>query len=77
MTELILDFLGVAFDSKPHELLAAARDETRTITLTIPGISFHDRKGKEILATDTRMPVEIVSFLNQKGYTLLELSQFQ
>ena len=77
MTELILDFLGVAFDSKPHELLAAARDETRTITLTFPGISFHDKEGKEILATGTRMPVEIVSFLNQKGYSLLELSQFQ
>jgi len=77
MTELILDFLGLPFDSKPHHLLAAARDETRSIKLTIPGISFHDREGKKILATNTRMPVEIVSFLNQKGYNILELSQFQ
>ncbi|UCH01063.1 MAG: LysM peptidoglycan-binding domain-containing protein [Deltaproteobacteria bacterium] len=77
MTELILDFLGLPFDSKPHHLLAAARDETRSIKLTIPGISFHDQGGKRILATNTRMPVEIVSFLNQKGYRILELSQFQ
>jgi len=75
MTELILDFLGLPFDSKPHQLLAAARDEKRGITLTIPGISFHDREGKKILATDTMMPVEIVSFLNKKGYSVLELSQ--
>jgi hypothetical protein len=77
MTELILDFLGLPFDSKPHHLLAAARDEKRSIALTIPGISFHDQEGKKVLATDIMMPVEIVSFLNQKGYNLLELSQFQ
>jgi len=75
MTERILDFLGLPFDSKPHRFLAAARDDTRNITLTIPGISFHDQEGKKILATDKKMPQEIVSFLNQKGYNLLELSQ--
>jgi len=74
-TERILDFLGLPFDSKPHRFLAAARDDTRNITLTIPGISFHDQEGKKILATDKKMPQEIVSFLNQKGYNLLELSQ--
>ncbi|MEE8300028.1 MAG: LysM peptidoglycan-binding domain-containing protein [Desulfatiglandales bacterium] len=77
MTELILDFLGLPFDSKPHHLLTAARDETRGIKLTIPGISFHDQEGKKVLAIDTKMPVEIVSFLNQKGYNILELGQFQ
>jgi LysM repeat protein len=77
MTELILDFLGLPFDSKPHHLLAAARDETRGIKLTIPGISFHDQERKKVLATDIKMPVEIVSFLNQKGYSILELGQFQ
>ncbi len=77
MTELILDFLGLPFDSKPHHLLAAARDEKRSIALTIPGISFHDQEGKKVFATDIMLPVEIVSFLNQKGYNLLELSQFQ
>jgi LysM repeat protein len=75
MTERILDFLGLPFDSKPHRFLAAARDDTRNITLTIPGVSFHDQEGKKILATDKKMPQEIVSFLNQKGYNLLELSQ--
>jgi hypothetical protein len=75
MTERILDFLGLPFDSKPHRFLAAARDDTRNITLTIPGISFHDQEGKKILATDKKMSQEIVSFLNQKGYNLLELSQ--
>ncbi|RLB27857.1 MAG: hypothetical protein DRG66_04725 [Deltaproteobacteria bacterium] len=75
MTEQILDFLGLPFDSKPHRFLAAARDDTRNITLTIPGISFHDQEGKKILATDKKMPQEIVSFLYQKGYNLLELSQ--
>jgi len=75
MTERILDFLGLPFDSKPHRFLAAARDDTRNITLTIPGVSFHAQEGKKILATDKKMPQEIVSFLNQKGYNLLELSQ--
>ena len=75
ITKQILTFLGLSFDSKPYHFLAATRDETRNITLTIPGISFHDQEGKKILATDKKMPQEIVSFLNQKGYNLLELSQ--
>ncbi len=77
MTELILDFLGLSFESKSHQFLASARDETRNITFTIPGISFYDHEGRKILATDKKMPVEIVSFLNQKGYTILELSQLE
>ena len=77
ITELTLDFLGLSFDSKPHHFLAASRDKTRNITLTIPGISFYDQEGKKILATDKKMPIEIVSFLNQKGYHVLELSEFQ
>ena len=76
-TELILDFLGLSFDSKPHHFLTASRDETKNITLTIPGISFYDQEGKKILATDKKMPEEIVLFLNQKGYHVLELSQLE
>jgi hypothetical protein len=57
--------------------MTADRDKTRNITLTVPGISFYDQEGKKILATDKKMPEEIVSFLNQKGYNLLELSQFK
>ena len=77
ITELILDFLGLSYDSKPHHFLTADRDETRNIILTVSGISFYDQEGKHILATDKKMPAEIVSFLNQKGYNLFELSQFE
>ena len=77
ITKLILDFLDISFDSEPHQFLTADRDETRNITITVPGVSFYDQKGKHILATDKKVPAEIVSFLNQKGYTLLELSQFE
>jgi len=76
-TELILDFLGLSYDSNSHQFLTAEREETRNITLTVPGISFYDQEGKHILATDKKMPAEIVSFLNQKGYNLLELGQFE
>jgi len=77
ITEELLDFLGLSYDSKPHHFLTSSRDEARNITLTVPGISFYDQEGKHILATDKNMPQEIISFLNQKGYTLLELSQFE
>ena len=76
-TELILDFLGLSYDSKPHQFVTAEREETRNITLIVPGVSFYDQEGKHILATDKKMPAEIVSFLNQKGYNLLELSQLE
>jgi len=76
-TELMLDLLGLSYDSKPHHFLTADREETRNIALTVPGISFYDHEGKHILATDKKMPAEIVSFLNQKGYNLLELGQFE
>ncbi|MBW2006210.1 MAG: LysM peptidoglycan-binding domain-containing protein [Deltaproteobacteria bacterium] len=77
MTELILDFLGLSYDSEPHHFLTADREETRNITLNVPGIYFSDHEGKKILATDKKIPAEIVSFLNQRGYNLLELSQFE
>ena len=77
ITELLLAFLGLSYDAEPHRFLTSKRDEARNITLTVPGISFYDQEGKHILATDKKMPQEIISFLNQKGYTLLELSQFK
>jgi LysM repeat protein len=77
ITKVLLDFLGLSYDSKPHHFLTSSRDEARNITLTVPGISFYDQEGKHILATDKKMPEEIISFLNQKGYTFLELSQFE
>jgi LysM repeat protein len=77
ITELVLDFLELEFDSKPHDFLASSRDESRNITLTVQGISFSDKNNRKILATDTTLPLEVVSFLNQRGYHLLELSQLQ
>jgi LysM repeat protein len=72
-TELILDFLGVQFESKPHDFPASARDEARNIMLTISGISFYDQEKNKIFATDKTLPEELVSFLNARGYHLLEL----
>jgi hypothetical protein len=77
VTELTLNLLGLSYDSNSHHFLTSGRDKTKNITLTVPGISFYDKEGKHILATDKKIPTEIVSFLNQKGYTLLELSQFE
>jgi LysM repeat protein len=77
MTQLILDFMGLSYDTNPHRFQAAVRDKSRNIMLTVPGIGFYDREGNHILATSKKMPTEIISFLNQKGYTLLALSQFE
>lgn len=77
ITQLVLDFLELEFDSKPHDFLVSSRDEARNITLTVQGISFSDRDRRKILATDTTLPIEVVAFLNQRGYHLLELGQLQ
>ncbi|MGM0383628.1 MAG: LysM peptidoglycan-binding domain-containing protein [Thermodesulfobacteriota bacterium] len=77
MTELLLDFLEVSYDSNPHHFLTGNRDKSKNITIEVPGISFYDQEGKHILATEKKIPKEIILFLNQKGYTLLELSQFE
>ena len=77
ITEVVLDFLELEFDSKPHDFLVSSRDEARNIMLTIQGISFSDRDRRKILATDTTLPPEVVAFLNQRGYHLLELGQLQ
>lgn len=77
ITELVLDFLELEFDSKPHDFLVSSRNESRNITLTVQGISFSDKNNRKILATDTTLPLEVVAFLNQRGYHLLELGQLQ
>jgi hypothetical protein len=77
ITELVLDFLDVEFDPRPHDFLVSSRDEARNITLTVQGISFSDKDNRKILASDTTLPDEVVAFLNQKGYHLLELGQLQ
>jgi hypothetical protein len=76
MASLILDFLGLPFASKPHHFPAAAREETRDITLSFSGVSFADKAGKMILATDKRVPDELILFLNKSGYRVLDLTTF-
>jgi hypothetical protein len=69
-----LGFLGVQFDSKPHDFMAAERDELKNIRLTIPGIIFQDNNGQRIFATHLRIPEEIAIFLSQRGYSILSLT---
>ena len=75
--ELVLDFLGLPFESKAHDFLVSARDKTRNIMLTIPGIIFSDQKEDKVFVTDEEIPEEIASFLNQRGYAFLDLIQFK
>jgi len=77
ITELLLDFLDMEFDPRPHDFLVSSRDEARNITFTVQGIRFSDKDNRNILATDTTLPDEVAVFLNQKGYHLLELGQLK
>jgi nucleoid-associated protein YgaU len=69
-----LDFLGIPFDSKPHDFMTAQRGEQKDIRLTIRGILFQDKEGQNILATSLNLPEEIALFLFQRGYHLMRLS---
>jgi len=69
-----LDLLGVQFDSKPHDFMAAERDQQKNITLTIPGIVFQANSGKNIFATPLEIPDDIALFLSQRGYDILNLT---
>ena len=69
-----LDLLGVQFDSKPHDFMAAKRDQQKNVTLTIPGIVFQANSGKNIFATPLEIPDDIALFLSQRGYDILNLT---
>jgi hypothetical protein len=69
-----LDLLGVQFDSKPHDFMAAERDQQKNVRLTIPGIVFQANSGKNIFATPLEIPDDIALFLSQKGYEILNLT---
>lgn len=73
---LLLDFLEVPFASKLHQFPVSARDRERSITISFSGISFADRDGNMVLATDRRIPNELMLFLNRSGYQVLDLTQF-
>lgn len=69
----VLEFIGMKFDSTPYSFLATGRDPSRNVRFTIPAITFQDQHGQPVLATDLKMPLEITTFLTQKGYTILSL----
>jgi hypothetical protein len=69
-----LDLLGVQFDSKPHDFMAAERDHQKNVRLTIPGIVFQANSGKNIFATPLEIPDDIALFLSQRGYDILNLT---
>ncbi|RJR34815.1 MAG: LysM peptidoglycan-binding domain-containing protein [Desulfobacteraceae bacterium] len=69
-----LDFAGVPVDSKSHTLLAAERDESRNISLTVPGFSFSATDGRRIFVPASPLPEVLQSFLSAKGYRILDLS---
>jgi len=77
ITELVLAFLGMEFDPRPHAFPVSSRDKARNITLIVQGISFLDKDNRKILATDTTLPDEIAAFLNQKDYRVLELGRLK
>ncbi len=69
-----LEFIGVPFDTGPHDFTAAERDDSKDIVLSLPGTVFSDKDGKPILATPLSLPREIAGFLSRKGYRILVLS---
>ncbi len=69
-----LDLLGVQFDAKPHDFMAAERNQQKNVRLTIPGIIFQANSGKNIFATPLEIPDDIALFLSQKGYEILNLT---
>ena len=76
ITARALDFLGIPFASKDHRFPVAARPETRNIMISFSGITFADREGQMILATDKRIAEGLVFFLNKSGYYVLDLTRF-
>jgi hypothetical protein len=71
-----LEFIGTRHSKSPHTFVVAKWDESREITLTIPGILFSTPKGEAVFATSTILPIEISAYLSQKGYKPLALSTF-
>jgi hypothetical protein len=68
-----LDFLGVPSQQGPHNFMAADRNDSSNVRLTLKGVVFSDTSGNTVLATPLRPPTEIVSFLSTKGYKVLHL----
>jgi LysM repeat protein len=72
MISSVLDFVGIPVDTKPHAFLAAERDESRNILLTVPGFSFPASDGQRIFVPVSPIPEILHSFLSAKGYRILD-----
>ncbi len=72
-----LDFIGVKFDSELHTFLATDREESRNISITIPGTIFKDNYGQDIFATHLSLPDEIANFLSLRGYKIFRIPPSQ
>jgi hypothetical protein len=70
----MLEFIGIQFDTGPHEFTAAKRDDSKNIRLSLPGTVFSDKDENQVLATPLSLPREIAVFLSQRGYRILVLS---
>jgi len=68
-----LGFAGIPVDSKSHTLLAAERDASRNISLTVPGFSFSAADGRRVFVPASPLPEVLQSFLSAKGYRILDL----
>lgn len=69
-----LEFIGIRHSEGPQTFVVAKWDESRKITLTIPGILFSTPKGEAVFATSAILPFEISAYLSQEGYKTLALS---
>ena len=74
ITTEALDFLGVEFDSKPHQFYGVDIEESTNVMLSIPGIIFRDKENRSVLATPLTLPDDLTRFLAGKGYRILLMS---
>ena len=72
-----LEFLNIACQPAPIDVMATARDGYQNIRFRIQGISFEDRAGRRLLATPLRMPDELLRLLAREDYRLLRLPSLQ
>lgn len=73
MISSLLDFVSIPIDAKSHTFLAAERDGSRNISLTVPGFSFSASDGRRIFVPVYPIPAALHSFLSAKGYRILDI----
>lgn len=68
-----LEFLDVPHKAGPHPFLASKRDAARNVQFTLSGVTFQDKEGKSVLASEMFLPKQMLAFLAQKGDEVLAL----